>query len=104
MVNLNEGQKEKFVFHHLRHTFCSQLALAGNDVATIMDLSGHKSYKMVLRYIKLNNTHKLKAVDTLEKKMDVKNSNIGLESALTLMRCVALHNARIVAQIVMRLS
>ena len=31
-AKLDEPGKEKFVFHHLRHTFCSQLALTGSVI------------------------------------------------------------------------
>lgn len=88
-AKLDEPGKEKLVFHHLRHTFCSQLALTGNDLATIMSLSGHKSHRMVLRYIKLSPEHKLKALVNLEKKMTVpelpetksdSNEALGLDS------------------------
>lgn len=79
-AKLNALGKEKLVFHHLRHTFCSQLALTGNDLATIMSLSGHKSHRMVLRYIKLNPEHKMKALENLEKKMTDESSDSVVQS------------------------
>ena len=71
-AGLNVPGKEKLVFHHLRHTFCSQLGLLGYDVKTIMDLSGHKSYEMALRYTKLNAEHRQKALERLEAKISAK--------------------------------
>lgn len=72
-AKLNESGKEKLVFHHLRHTFCSQLGLLGYDVKSIMELSGHKSYEMALRYIKLNPEHNAKALERLEAKIGLQN-------------------------------
>ncbi|PIW65465.1 MAG: hypothetical protein COW12_01810, partial [Candidatus Omnitrophica bacterium CG12_big_fil_rev_8_21_14_0_65_45_16] len=78
-AGLNAAGKEKFVFHHLRHTFCSQLGLLGYDVKTIMELSGHKSYQMVLRYTKLNNAHKVRALERLDAKLGCQRPNVSAE-------------------------
>jgi integrase len=43
---------EGFVFHGLRHTAASRLFEAGNDVDDIMAVTGHRTRKMVERYIK----------------------------------------------------
>ncbi len=40
-----------------------------------MALSGHKSVQMVLRYTKLNNAHKLRALERLEAKIGFSGRN-----------------------------
>ncbi len=54
-----------FRFHDLRHTFASQLIMAGIDITTIKELLGHKTLTMTLRYAHLAPSHKVKAVDIL---------------------------------------
>jgi len=54
-----------FRFHDLRHTYASQLAMAGVDLNTIRELMGHKSIKMTLRYSHLSSGHKKRAIEAL---------------------------------------
>ena len=55
-----------FHFHDLRHTFASQLVMAGVDITTIKDLLGHKTLTMTLRYAHLAPSHKARAVEVLD--------------------------------------
>ncbi|MFW0695502.1 tyrosine-type recombinase/integrase [Aliarcobacter butzleri] len=42
------------VFHSLRHTFASLLAINGTPIFTIQKLMNHKDIRMTLRYAKLS--------------------------------------------------
>ncbi len=46
-----------FRFHDLRHTAASYLAMVGVDFRTIMEILGHKSLDMVMRYAHLSPSH-----------------------------------------------
>ena len=59
-----------FKFHDTRHTFASHLAMAGVDLITIKELLGHKTLTMTLRYAHLAPSHKVKAVDVLDSKIN----------------------------------
>lgn len=55
-LGLNKGvadKRHKIVFHSLRHTFASWLALAGTDIYRIKTLMRHKSISMTMRYAHL---------------------------------------------------
>lgn len=54
-----------FVFHDLRHTFGSNLAMKGADAVTIMQLMGHSSLSVTERYMHLSPSHKRVAVEML---------------------------------------
>jgi integrase len=62
-----EGDKKvRFRFHDLRHTFGSRLGMAGIDLKTIMEIMGHKTHKMAMRYQHPSPAHKLSAVKFLD--------------------------------------
>lgn len=55
-LGFNEGisdQRYRIVFHTLRHTFASWLALAGTDIYRIKTLMRHKTISMTMRYAHL---------------------------------------------------
>lgn len=55
-----------FHFHDLRHTFASQLVMAGIDITTVRELLGHRTLSMTLRYTHLAPSHKVKALEVLD--------------------------------------
>lgn len=59
--------REKVVFHTLRHTFASWQVQAGMDLYTLQKLMGHKSFQMVQRYAHL-------APDNLKKATNIFNT------------------------------
>jgi integrase len=65
-----------FKFHDTRHTFASHLIMAGLDITTVKELLGHKTLTMTLRYAHLAPSHKVKAVDLLDSKMNGKKPTI----------------------------
>lgn len=68
-VGLNTGvtdPRQKVVFHSLRHSFASWLAIQGTPLYTIAKLMGHKSISMSERYSHLSPDHKKDAVNGIE--------------------------------------
>lgn len=67
-----EDRQNKLVFHSLRHTFASWLALQGETLLTIMELMGHRDIKMTMRYAHLIPDQKRAAVLKLAKNKTAK--------------------------------
>ncbi len=69
-IGLNNGiddSRYKVVFHTLKHTFASWLALNGETIQTIAELLGHRTLAMTQRYSHLAADHKKRAVLAMEK-------------------------------------
>ncbi|MBR1735039.1 MAG: site-specific integrase [Alphaproteobacteria bacterium] len=68
-LGFNKGiteNKQKIVFHTLRHTYASWLVMNGVDLYTTQKLLGHKSNQMTQRYAHLAPGHLERAVNTLK--------------------------------------
>ncbi len=68
-LGFNKGitdTRQKVVFHSLRHTFASWLAMQGTPLHVIAELTGHRQMAMVQRYSHLSPDTKRKAVKLME--------------------------------------
>lgn len=52
--------------HTLRHTFASNLVMAGVDLRTVQELLGHSTIKITERYAHLSPDHKTRAINVLK--------------------------------------
>ena len=62
---LKRARMKDFVFHDLRHTYGSRLAMAGVPLLTIAELMGHANPNMTKRYAHLCPSHLKQAVYVL---------------------------------------
>lgn len=65
-----------FHFHDLRHTFASQLVMAGVDIKTVQELMRHKSIEMTMRYAHLSPDHKNRAVEILSNSISTNTAQV----------------------------
>ena len=74
-VKDGESVKVRFRFHDLRHSFGSRLGMNGTDLKSIMEIMGHKTAKVAMRYQHPTPDHKLMAVKSLDNpsRRNVKN-------------------------------
>ena len=78
-LGLNDGVEDrrmKVVFHTLRHSCASQLAMSGADLPTIQAVLGHKTLAMTERYSHLTNQHIKNAIGRLQDAMNPAKSNV----------------------------
>jgi hypothetical protein len=76
-LGFNDGvtdRRQRVVFHTLRHTFGSWLAMQGMHILTIKELLGHKSTAMTERYSHLIPDMKKQAALALEQSFDQKRN------------------------------
>jgi integrase len=66
LIRWEGGKRVRFRFHDLRHTFGSRLGMQGVDLKSIMEIMGHKSAKVAMRYQHPSPDHKLEAVRSLD--------------------------------------
>ena len=66
LVRWERRKKIRFRFHDLRHTFGSRLGMGGYDLKTIMEIMGHKTTKVAMRYQHPTPEHKMQAVKFLD--------------------------------------
>jgi len=66
LIREEGGKRVRFRFHDLRHTFGSRLGMGGVDLKSIMEILGHKSAKVAMRYQHPTPSHKLEAVRSLD--------------------------------------
>ncbi len=79
---------ERFRFHDLRHTFASNLVMAGVDIVTVQELMGHKDITMTKRYSHPTPEHKKQAVeklnsDSMDTYLDTSYSNKDSQAVVT---------------------
>lgn len=65
---LKEADIHGFRWHDMRHTFASNLVMAGVDLRTVQELLGHSDPKMTTRYAHLAPEHKANAVAVLDRR------------------------------------
>jgi integrase len=78
-LGLNDGvtdRRMKVVFHSLRHSCASHLAMNGADMSTIQAVLGHKTLAMAQRYAHLTDEHIKKSVELLQNVWNPKEAEV----------------------------
>jgi integrase len=70
-----ENSKMRVSFHTLRHTYASRLVQAGVDLYRVQRLLGHSTPVMTARYSKLADDDLKKAVESMERAIEIKNGH-----------------------------
>jgi integrase len=66
---LEKAQIKDFVFHSLRHSAASELAMSGAGLAEIAEILGHKTLAMVRRYSHFIESHTTKVLERMTEKV-----------------------------------
>ncbi|MCB2184024.1 MAG: tyrosine-type recombinase/integrase [Desulfobulbaceae bacterium] len=74
-----QDRRYRVVFHSLRHTFCSWLAIQGTPLYTIKELARHKTITQTERYSHLIPDHKQDAVKAMAATFNQKREELGEE-------------------------
>src|SRR3989339_4939 len=61
------------IMYTTRHTFASQLVMAGVDLVTVKELLGHSKIEMTMKYAHLSQNHKRQAVEQLASRINISN-------------------------------
>ena len=59
---MEKAELEEVTLHSLRHTFASQLVMAGVSLREVQELMGHQSYETTLQYAHVAEDHSKKKV------------------------------------------
>ena len=59
------GLDENYLFHTLRHTFCTMLAGNGTPLHQVAEVMGHNDIKTTLRYAKVSAEAKQAAIQSM---------------------------------------
>ena len=82
-LKLNAGitdDRQKIVFHTLRHSFASWLVMGGESLQTVMELMGHKDISTTMRYSHLAPDIKRDAVKNLVATLKPKKKRAEMEA------------------------
>ena len=66
---MDDAKVQNFVFHSLRHDFCSSIAMHGASMVEIAELAGHKDLQTTKRYTHLSVKHKQKVAEDIMQKV-----------------------------------
>jgi integrase len=80
------ARREKFDFHHTRHTFASWAVMAGIDLYVVQELMGHKDVESTRIYAHLSPNHMTKQVYWLESEKTSDKSDKPIVSRFRLLK------------------